>query len=604
MDKHNVRAAVERIAPATDSLYYGRGEISDAYWQRVANAPEYGWIVDEIRAEGARLLNELPPELTDELFSIYARTGSRLEYERAYFERRRRLNTFMLLSLLEPEEEINRNNLHETIRVMLDEPTWCLPAHVKGRDIGKTIDLFSAETGFALSEIACVLGDRLPSSLVEEIDNAVSKRLILPFLQHGPHNWETARHNWSAVCAGSIGSAALLRVSDTDVLSEVLGKALTSLEYYLEGFGEDGACPEGLGYWNYGFGYYVYFADLLKKLTRGELDLLRKPKVRSIAMFQQAAYLHGDAVACFSDSLPRIPFHGGLTHYLAGEYSEMEVPALRYAAGFADDHCSGWAPAFRDLIWFDPTKAGAEWGSASRYLPDAEWLVSRHVTASGRRFGFAAKGGNNDEPHNHNDIGQFMLIADGTTVAADLGSGEYTAAYFGEGRYDYDCNGSQGHSVPIVDGCMQAAGADSFATVLEAMTGEREDLLRLEMSRAYPMSGLKSLVRELRWSKTDDVPTLTLTDEFVFSGQSRDIVERIVTLHPPVLAGNGVVRLYREGDDSEPAALLRYDDSRLDASIEQRSYRDHFGLEKAWYAIDFIWRSPELYNRIELLFEF
>jgi len=528
-DKELHEEAAGCITPATERLYYPLGESASAFWGRVAGAPEHARLVAEILSEGKRLMNEPLPELTDKLFSIFEITGSRLEYEREYFARRRRLNTFALLTLLRPEESLFRVKLQEVLQAILDERTWCLPAHVKGVDAAKTIDLFSAETGFALSEIACLLSERLPPQLLADIDHAISDRLIKVFLVDGPHHWETARHNWSAVCAGSIGSAALLRVKDTEVLAAVLPKVLASLDCYLEGFGEDGACPEGMGYWNYGFGYYVYFADLLKKQTLGKLDLFQKPKVRRIAMFQQAAYLFEDCVACFSDSLPRIPFRIGLTHYLAQVFPEMEVPSLRYGAGFTEDHCNRWAPILRDFIWTNPEAAGEEWGSSSCYLPDAEWLLSRHMTTSGHRFGFAAKGGNNDEPHNHNDLGQFILIADGITIAADLGSGEYTAAYFGDGRYDYDCNGSQGHSVPIVAGRGQAAGSDSAAIILESATGDQEDLLRMELSGAYRVQGLDTLVRELRWSKTER-PVLTLTDEVIFTVEPLSFVERVVRL--------------------------------------------------------------------------
>ncbi len=601
-DNDLIREAVEQMAPATDGLYYPQGESSDAFWRRISREQAYERFIAEIRTEGERLLIEPPPELTHELFSIFDRTGSRLEYERAYFERRRRLNTFALLTLLQPEEELYRRQLHETIKFVLDEPTWCLPAHVKGADIRTTIDLFSAETGFTLSEMACVLGDRLPPVLAEEIDIAISERLIKPFLEHGPHHWETARHNWSAVCAGAIANAAMLRIRETDLLKSILLKALSCLDYYLEGFGNDGACQEGLGYWNYGFGFYVYFADLLKQLTKGRMDLFLQPKVRSIALFQQSAYLYEDKVACFSDSQPRVPYSIGLTHYLAGIYPEIEVPALEYAAGYTDDHCSRWAPAFRNVVWMNPELTGEEWGSATRYLPDAEWLLSRHVTAEGRRFGFAAKVGNNDEPHNHNDIGQFILIADGITVAADLGCGEYTAAYFGEGRYEYDCNGSQGHSVPIVAGSGQTAGADSTGIVLEATADKREDVLRLEMSGAYRVQGLKSLIRELRWSKTES-PTLTLTDEFLFAGEPQDVVERIITFSSPTLIAGGIVRLQDEDGDSQAAATIHYDVSLLEASIQKRFYRDHYGQDQVWYAIDWRPKNEALSNRIELRFE-
>lgn len=587
----------DEAVPLSEELFYPPGESASGFWARAAKAPEYAGMVAEIRSEGERLEREPVPELTEELISLYATTGSRLAYERAYFGRRRRLNAFALLSLLAPGEERIFGRLLETIRVILAEPTWCLPAHANGPDDTRTIDLFSAETGFTLSEIACLLGDRLPAALAEEIDGAVSERLFRSFLAYGPHPWENARHNWSAVCAGSIGAAALLRAKDAGTLNAVLGKARISLACYLDGFGEDGACLEGLGYWNYGFGYFVYYADLLKKRT-GE-DLFADPKVRRIASFQQAAYLCGDFVVCFSDSPQRIPFRAGLTHYLARLYPELEIPPRGFAAGFADDHCHRWAPVFRDWIWSDPRLDGEEWGASSRYLPDAQWLISRHAPPSGRRFGFAAKGGRNDEPHNHNDIGHFMLVADGTAYAADLGSGEYTAAYFGEGRYAYDCNGSQGHSVPIVGGLGQEAGGDSAAVVLASATGEREDRLKLDLTKAYRTPELRSLVRELAWRKAG-LPALTLTDEVSFAGRPAGFAERVVTFVPPVLEEGGIVRL--SGGDGL-AAIIRYDAVQLAASVERRAYADHFGQNREWYAIDWSVRRPQRNERIQLEFE-
>ncbi|MFC5529765.1 hypothetical protein [Cohnella yongneupensis] len=593
-----LRSVFRGTHPLTDRVYYPAGESADAFWQRVSQSSSHARLVNEIRAEAARLLAEPATALTEELFGIFARTGSRLEYERAYFERRRRLNTFAIMTLLEPDDARYRESLHETIGLVLSEPTWCLPAHVRGEDRAKVIDLFSAETGFTLCEIACVLGDKLPESLAREIGGAVEARLIALFESGGTaFSWETATNNWSAVCAGSIGAAALLSMRDTERLSSLLNRVSACLDYYLAGFGDDGACPEGLGYWNYGFGYYVYFADLLKHATGGDVDLFDHPKVRSIALFQQAAYLHGDAVAGFSDSLPRIPFRVGLTHYLANVYPEVEAPEMQYAAAYTDDHCSRWAPAFRDLLWLNSDDAsGVEWGTASRYLPDAEWLLSRHVTSAGRRFGFAAKGGHNDEPHNHNDLGHFILIGDGgEAVACDLGCGEYTADYFGAKRYGYDCNGSHGHSVPIIDGRGHSQGAERKATVLEAMASEQEDILRLELAAAYEVAGLRSFVRELRWKKSDE-PSFTLTDVFSFDNEPQEILERIVTRVQPLIADEGgIVRLGKGG-----SAVLRFDATELAVSIDTRSFRDHFGNDQRWYAIDLRLLAPQRDNRISL----
>ncbi|MFD1176606.1 hypothetical protein ACFQ3W_09870 [Paenibacillus puldeungensis] len=198
------------------------------------------------------------------------------------------------------------------------------------------------------------------------------------------------------------------------------------------------------------------------------------------------------------------------------------------------------AHAFRNLLWRDRInfiETKEDWGPTSFYLPDAKWMVSRHLSPEGV-YGFCAKGGHNGEPHNHNDIGQFMLAFNGETFVTDLGSGEYNADYFGTGRYRFDCNGSQGHSVPIVDGNFQAEGERHAAVVLEAVPGESLDVLRLDLTAAYDCPGLKTLTRSLIWNKTD-LPILELRDEYQFSFLPQRLVERIVTKLEPSTAMQG-----------------------------------------------------------------
>ena len=70
----------------------------------------------------------------------------------------------------------------------------------------------------------------------------------------------------------------------------------------------------------------------------------------------------------------------------------------------------------------------------------------------------AVKGGTNQEPHNHNDVGSFFYVLGSDMLLEDLGAGEYTADYFGEKRYHIFCNSSFSHNVPILCGMGQYAG--------------------------------------------------------------------------------------------------------------------------------------------------
>lgn len=605
-DFHALELMVNALPAADLRLYYPQGD-GASFWSGLRQHAGYASAIAEITAEGQRLLAMPSPELTYSLFSLFAEQGSRLEYERVYFEKRRRLNTFALLSLLEPQRKTYEAALLEAVWSICSELTWCLPAHIGAkRPVSETIDLFSAETGFALAELRLLLGDRLPEWLRLRIAELVDERLLRPFLEKGPYEWEEAEHNWSAVCAGSIGSAALLLLEgerDGGRLTRILEKTERSMAFYLQGFGDDGACLEGLDYWNYGFGYFVYYADLLLQRSGGRLDWFRNAKVRRIAGFQQTCFLSGSLVANFSDALPRGSVQPGLSCYLAGRYDEVEAPPAALYADFRDDHCSRWAPALRNLIWRERAVAAAtapvmDWREGDFFLQDAEWLISRRVSEAGA-FGFAAKGGHNAEPHNHNDLGHFMLAGEGAFFLSDLGCGEYTRAYFGEGRYGYDCNGSQGHSVPIIDGCLQSAGRSRAAAALEWTQEEGRCRLAMELSGAYDCGKLRSFRRAWVWSKSE-LPSLSLQDEFRFAEAPGSLTERFATLIRPEHAGPGLLRISR----GSLALEVHYDSERLRAGIAEHSYRDHFGKDTLWYALDFHCLQPETGLSLDFLFKF
>lgn len=602
MNQQELSDIIREEGPLQVSHYYPQGD-QDAFWKRAAESGEWKEPISEIRAEGLRLAGLDIPELTYSLFMTFARTGSRLEYERVYFERRRRLNTYAFLVLLEPEKPEHLRGLEDILWSVCGEYTWCLPAHLPADfavgEIGQFIDLFSAETGFTLSEIMLLLGGRLTPLLRSRIRSEVEHRIFRPFLEKGPYHWETATHNWSAVCAGAVGAAAMLALDDPDQLSQILLRTERSMHFYLEGFGGDGACAEGLGYWSYGFGYFTYYSDLLRARSGGKLDWFQNDKVRSIAAFQQKCFIGGSLVANFSDSLPRVRIPMGLSHYLADKYSAVESPPAQLRAPYTEDHCSRWAPALRNLIWARQDNHARDWDAASYYFPDAAWMVARHASPE-RVFGFAAKGGHNDEPHNHNDLGHFILAGGGEIYAADLGSGEYTADYFGECRYRYDCNGSQGHSVPVISGRFQSAGREYSADVLHVSTAADKDELVVELSKAYEAAGLKSMVRSLVWHK-EPLPRLELRDEYGYEGVPESWTERFVTWRRPEILRSGTVLL---PGGNGGGVEVHYDDKLVQPEITAREYRDHSGRETLWHTLDFHVLRPGSEGRFAFTFQF
>jgi hypothetical protein len=511
---------------------------------------------EEARSARARSIAVLP-------FSAYRKfddEGERRAFEELYFERRRALAALGLASWLWGRGE-DLAALADLVWAICDEYAWALPAHLGGSSLdpgrldgrepagarageathAETIDLFSAETGFALAEMTALLGGRLEPIVACRARREVERRVLRPFLARaGSWPWEVMRNNWCAVCAGSIGAAALYLEGDPERLDAILARVLPTLERFLSSFPEDGACLEGLGYWTYGLGFFAAFAELLGRHSGGKVDLLAGDKLRRIAAFQSKAYLTDRLSAAFADGSPRERYRIGLAAFLEARFPEAAPPPRALAAPFRHDHYGRWALSLRDLLWTAAegaqrpaaSEGGAD-GSAGpsgsdaaavSWLPDAQWLVC--PSRGEGRLGFAAKGGHNDEPHNHNDSGSFQLVSGNTQFIAELGAGEYTRDYFGEARYTILCASSLGHSLPIIDGRGQEAGGERRARSVECSVDGGRARLAMDIASAYSGSSILGLKRAFEF---DGERALALRDLFSLAGPGTRIVERFVT---------------------------------------------------------------------------
>jgi hypothetical protein len=140
----------------------------------------------------------------------------------------------------------------------------------------------------------------------------------------------------------------------------------------------------------------------------------------------------------------------------------------------------------------------------------------------GRPAVLVAKAGHNAEPHNHNDIGSFILFVDGVTLLCDPGGGLYSKDYFGSARYDNVFANSLGHSVPVIGGEAQLPGSEHKGT----MTLEPDGTAVIRFEKAYGVATLQSATRRLR---LDGQGKLVLEDRFDFSGTGSPVKEVLMT---------------------------------------------------------------------------
>ena len=498
----------------------------------------------DVRALADELKKEKMPQPTEELFSEFETNGNRIRYEAVYFGRRKFLSVLGLASVIWHEKD-DIAKLEEVIREICEEECWALPAHVNRKENPnwrRVIDLFASETGQALAHITTLLKDELSDEVVTLAQNEVKSRILTPFMESKvPYAyWEQVENNWNAVCCGNVGSTALLLLEESAEKKKLLERIRYALEtYYLGGFGMDGACQEGLGYWVYGFTYFTLFA-LAQKEYDSSVDLMATEKVDAIAHFQQKCYFDGGRTISFSDGDSRGTYPMGLTCCLADHYRDIRFPDTAYAQKLDGDNCWRWVGIYWNWYWTnrylkdveekkkESPKPLAQSGAV--LLKDAEWCILRGANGSA----VIAKGGNNGESHNHNDVGSFYYLVDGETFLDDLGAGEYTRAYFSDKRYEIFCNRGKSHNIPIIGEVDQKAGSEYRADQFELKEDNR---IFISFAKAYGIEAQK-VYRQIQLDeKTGE---LTVCD-YIQCRPDVSVYENLITKLPVKVEQDSIV---------------------------------------------------------------
>ena len=214
------------------------------------------------------------------------------------------------------------------------------------------------------------------------------------------------------------------------------------------------------------------------------------------------------------------------------------------------------------------------------WFGELEVMGARSFEGSNEGFYVAAKGGHNAESHNHNDIGNFIVYADGFPVLIDVGVETYTAKTFSQKRYEIWTMQSAYHNLPTINGMMQKEGRDFKATKVHYEADNKKASFSLDISTAYPEeAGIKSWERTVTLNRGNDV---LIHDKYELEEALESIRLSLISWCEPELEEEGNIRLVfpKEGNSSKSIHVI-YEKKKFNVDIETIDLEDA-RLQSSW----------------------
>jgi len=508
-----------------------------AYWDEIAQTDEGRRYLEEAISQ-----IEIEPEvpITDSIYRHANLHGIRPIYKPRYYRTMTRLEHFILAECIENKGRFIPQ-IEVYIQAIMDMKSWLHPNHdnktndvLEGRSMA--IDLGSRRFGSDLALAEVLLQDKLSSEIRQDITNNLRRRIIDSYLQSTSGavkthlNWFRGNSNWNSVCTSGSVFVTISTSQDLEERLAAVGTALNSMRNYLRGFGDDGYCSEGAGYWNYGFGHYLYLAQIVSDYTEGRIDLFEADnpeKLINVANYPYHYQISEGVCAPFSDGVSKVSDDGGFTSKMVVRKYGATMPPYRKKKGGVDSYS-----AFFQLIEWKYRKEEEAMKNVSKpvadlpnytYFDEFGMVISR-----GKQevpLSIAIKAGHNSENHNHMDVGTYTLVLGRDIMTGDIGAPSYIAGAFAD---DNPARSSWGHPVPRIDNTLQSKGREFSGEIMATEFTENLDRVVMDIKAAYEIPALHALIRTMENDKSGQ-GTISITDEFSLS-KPVDVGVAIMTL--------------------------------------------------------------------------
>ena len=551
-----------------------------SYSNREAWGQLFGVYSANIIKDGNEQLSYAWKAITATQYLEYERSGSRTIMEGPYGANAKALGALVYAELAEGKGRY-MDQIINGVWYYCDMPSWVLSAHLPVQKTRRNlpdfneqiIDLGSGDTGAFLSWVYYFFHnefDKVNPIISTRLKEMISQRILVPYLQRNDYWWQGFNYkpgdiinNWNPWVNTNVMLSYLLIEDDENKMIAGVYKTMQSVDQFINYVKSDGACEEGPSYWDHAAGKLYDYLEILKRATAGKLNLFDEPLVKKMGEYIANCYVGNGWVVNFADASAKGGGNPRLIYRYGQAVGSSVLSQFAYNLGKSQKAIPDFV-ATRDFF-----------RTIENYITDTAYLVNQNKVSFSNTHWYpetqmlfsenekglflAAKGGFNNESHNHNDVGTFSIYIKGTPFIVDAGVGTYTRQTFGKERYTIWTMQSQYHNLPLVNGYPQRYG-DAYAAT-KVSYDEKHHLLSMDIANAYDSAAkVKSWIRQVK-----------LTDNAVKVEESFSLSELVGNneLHflswpKPVVVELGKILLEKEGKK----LTLLYDKNVLSPIIE------------------------------------
>ncbi len=459
----------------------------------------------------------------------FERSGSRDIMQKPFNENNSAMSILIMAELAEGKSRFMDQIINGAF-YYCEMTSWALSAHLSAQLSKRSlpdykediIDLTAGEVGAMLSWTYFFFNkefDKVNPVISDRLHHELQKRILDTYMNIDRFWWMAFDlkpggmvNNWNPWCNFNVLQCFFLLENNKDKLAKAVYRTMISVDKFINYSHSDGACEEGPSYWGHAAGKMYDYLQLLYDGTAGKVSIFNEPMIKNMGEYISRSYVGNGWVVNFADASAKGGGDAPLIYRYGKAVNSQEM--ISFAAYVNSDRRNSdlkfGTDLFRGLQTLYYNNAFSE-VKPEHTTPAYTWYHETEFCYMKNNFGFflAAKGGYNNESHNHNDIGTFSLYLNTIPFIIDAGVGTYTRQTFSSERYSIWTMQSNYHNLPMINGEPQSFGAKFKAT--DAAFNPKKSTFSLNISTAYPKeAGVSKWIRSYAMEKDK----LVINDSF------------------------------------------------------------------------------------------